>query len=69
MFIATTNSNPVSEKNILFRGNILSVDGKHKVEIEKIITLKESVDVGIVAAKEILSKGADKIVDAIKNGK
>lgn len=59
----------VKEDKILFRGNILSIDGKDKVEIEKTIGLKESTNLGNTAATEILNKGADKIADAIRHAK
>lgn len=54
---------------IYFRGNILSVDGKEKIEIEKNFPLNESDDAGIAAANEILNMGADKIVNAIQHAK
>lgn len=54
---------------IYFRGNILSVDGKEKVEIEKTMNRNAAVNLGSTSAEEILNKGADKITDAIRNGK
>lgn len=59
----------VKGDEIFFRGNILSVDGKEKVSIEKTVTLKDSTNLGAAAAHEILNNGADKIADAIRNGK
>jgi hydroxymethylbilane synthase len=59
----------VKGDEIFFRGNILSVDGKEKVEVEKTVTLKESINLGETAAEELLNKGADKIADAIRNAK
>jgi hydroxymethylbilane synthase len=59
----------VKGNEIFFRGNILSVDGKEKVEVEKTVTLKESINLGETAAEELLNKGADKIADAIRNAK
>jgi porphobilinogen deaminase len=55
--------------NIYFRGNILSVDGKEKVEIEKNIPLNDSENAGTAAANELLQMGADKIVNAIQHAK
>ena len=40
----------VKQGNIYFRGNILSVDGKEKVEIEKNIPLNDSENAGTAAA-------------------
>jgi len=59
----------VQGANIFFRGNILSVDGKEKVAIEKTITFSGSINLGETAAEELLNKGADKIVDAIRHAK
>ena len=59
----------VKQGNIYFRGNILSVDGKQKVEIEKNIPLNDSENAGTAAANELLQMGADKIVNAIQYAK
>jgi len=59
----------IKDDMICFRGNILSVDGKEKVEIEKIIDLEKFHNLGDIAAIEILDKGADKIADTIRNAK
>ena len=53
--------------NISFRGNIFSLDGKEKVEIEISLPVSDSKELGISAAKELLNKGADKIVESIRN--
>jgi hydroxymethylbilane synthase len=52
---------------ILFRGNILSVDGKDKIVIEKTCALHEAHEFGHRAAMEILSNGGDKIAEGIRN--
>ena len=59
----------IIEGQIYFKGNILSVDGKEKVDIEKNITLNNSEDAGCFVAKELLQMGADKIVNAIQHAK
>jgi hydroxymethylbilane synthase len=59
----------IIEGQIYFKGNILSVDGKEKVDIEKNITLNNSEDAGSFVAKELLQMGADKIVNAIQHAK
>lgn len=50
-----------------FKGNILSIDGTEKMEMEKICTLDEAKDAGVLWGKELLNKGADKIVASIRN--
>jgi hydroxymethylbilane synthase len=59
----------IIEGQIYFKGNILSVDGKEKVDIQKNITLNNSEDAGSFVAKELLQMGADKIVNAIQHAK
>jgi hydroxymethylbilane synthase len=59
----------IIEEQIYFKGNILSVDGKEKVDIEKNITSNNSEDAGSFVAKELLQMGADKIVNAIQHAK
>lgn len=59
----------VKNDQLFFRGNILSVDGKEKVEIEKTVELNATLNLGEIAAMEILNKGADKIAEAIRNAK
>lgn len=56
---------PVNE-HIRFKGNVVSPDGKEKVEIEKIVVKGEAVDLGKAAAKDILTKGADSIVSRFR---
>ncbi|PWT74061.1 MAG: hydroxymethylbilane synthase [Bacteroidetes bacterium] len=52
----------IEEGEIYFRGNLLSPDGKHKVEIEKILPLEIAGDLGKSAAEELLMQGGDKII-------
>jgi hydroxymethylbilane synthase len=52
-----------------FKGNICSVDGKQKLEIEKKVFLPEAVDIGIKAAEEIIQQGGDAIIQSIQNGR
>lgn len=51
---------------IIFKGNILSPDGKYKMEIEKEAIISDADTLGVSAARELLEKGGDKIADAIK---
>jgi hydroxymethylbilane synthase len=57
----------LKEDQILFRGNILSVDGKEKIEIELNSPVALSNDLGTTAAHKLLDKGAAKIVSEIRN--
>jgi hydroxymethylbilane synthase len=59
----------VIEGQIYFNGNVLSIDGKEKIEIEKHISSNETNNWGVILANEILKKGADKIINAFQDGK
>jgi hydroxymethylbilane synthase len=57
----------IKNENLYFRGNILSLDGKEKVEVEMNGNQEEAVDLGIKAANELLSKGGSEIANSIRN--
>lgn len=57
----------VKDDKLFFKGNIVSPDGKQKAEVEKMIPLSASADLGMIAAKEILLNGGQPIVDRIRN--
>jgi hydroxymethylbilane synthase len=52
---------------IHFKGNMLSLDGQKKVEIEKKIAKASADGLGVVAAKEILIEGGQEIADSIRH--
>lgn len=57
----------VEGNTVRFRGNILSLDGKQKAEIEKIVPVSEAGALGEQAARELLQKGGAGIIESIKN--
>ncbi len=58
----------VKDNELIFKGNILSVDGKEKVTVEKTVFIDESNDLGKIAATWLLQNGGQKIADGIRNG-
>jgi hydroxymethylbilane synthase len=58
----------IKGQQVYFRGNVLSVDGKEKVQVEKRAELEQSAQVGYEAATELLNKGADAIVSPMEHG-
>jgi hydroxymethylbilane synthase len=56
----------IQQDRLSFKGNILSPDGKEKLEIERNVQLLDAADVGTICAQELLEKGARKIVDNIR---
>lgn len=57
----------VKDEKVFFKGNVVSPDGKQKAEIEKTTALTNALNMGSDAAKEILLKGGDAIVQKIRN--
>ncbi|HMG67548.1 MAG TPA: hydroxymethylbilane synthase [Chitinophagaceae bacterium] len=53
---------------VYFNGNILSLDGAEKIEIEKSVGIEDAVDLGRLAALEILENGGRKLVESIHDG-
>jgi len=56
----------VEDDEIYFRGQLLSLDGARKVEIEKILPLERAVGLGRAAAEELLENGGKEIADSIR---
>ncbi|MCZ8196323.1 MAG: hydroxymethylbilane synthase [Flavobacterium sp.] len=62
--IATYNE---KEDTINFKGILLSIDGKQKLEIEKNVDISEWKKLGFNAAQEILNNGGSELMVEIKN--
>ncbi|HTB53244.1 MAG TPA: hydroxymethylbilane synthase [Ferruginibacter sp.] len=58
----------IKNNELIFKGNILSIDGKDKLAIEKTISIKDIDGLGTKAANELLINGGQKIADSIRNG-
>lgn len=57
----------VENDNIVLKGNVCSQDGSEKIDIEMSQPISFARDLGITTADSILSKGADKLIEALKN--
>lgn len=57
----------VTEGRLHIRGNILSIDGTQKLEVEKDTPIEKSYSLGVDAALEILDNGGDVLMKAIKS--
>lgn len=57
----------VKNNNLHFKGNIFSLDGSKKVEVEKTIAIHEADDCGYTAALELLTNGGKEITEEIRN--
>ena len=56
----------VEDGDVYFSGQILSLDGKQKAEIEKIVPADRADQLGRLAAEELLDKGGRAIADSIR---
>ncbi len=54
------------EDTINFKGVLLSIDGKQKLEIEKVVDISEWKKLGFNAAQEILNNGGTELMAEIK---
>ncbi len=61
--LATYNED---EDTIVFKGNLLSIDGKQKFEIEKNVPINEWKKLGFFAAKEILENGGAALMTELR---
>ena len=57
----------VRDEHVFFKGNILSLDGSQKIEIEKTSNIGEANELGSIAGKELLDKGGKKILEEIQH--
>jgi len=56
----------IEDGDIYFSGQLLSLDGREKVEIEKILPVEKAGGMGKDAAEELLEKGGKEIADNIR---
>jgi len=56
----------IKESRIYFKGNMVSPDGKAKVEIQKVFDSEDALSIGKEAAKNLLEKGGEPIIDIIR---
>ncbi|WP_420603357.1 hydroxymethylbilane synthase [Flagellimonas sp.] len=57
----------IKDQSVYFEGILFSLDGKEKVSIEKNIPLSNAKGFGQACAKEVLEKGGDKLMEALRN--
>jgi len=57
----------IKGSQVHFKGNILSLDGREKVEIEKVVEAKNSTNLGKLAAEDLLAQGGEEIAEEIRH--
>ena len=55
------------EDTIHFQGVLFSLDGKEKIEVDKIVPIEEWKKLGFFSAQEVLNNGGTKLMTEIKN--
>jgi hydroxymethylbilane synthase len=55
-----------NEDEITFKGILLSIDGKQKIEVDKVVPIQEWKKLGFNLAQEILSNGGIELMKSIK---
>jgi hydroxymethylbilane synthase len=56
----------VEDDKLIFNGNLFSLDGSEKAEIEKKVPVADASGIGREAALELLSNGGNRIAEAIR---
>ena len=56
----------IEDGDVYFRGQLLSLDGRQKLEVEKILPIDKADDVGRAAALQLLEEGGKAIVAGIR---
>ncbi|SNY95154.1 hydroxymethylbilane synthase [Flagellimonas pacifica] len=57
----------IKDQKVYFEGVLFSLDGKEKIGVEKNIPLSKAKGFGQACAKEVLEKGGDKLMEALRN--
>jgi hydroxymethylbilane synthase len=55
------------EDTIHFQGVLFSLDGKEKIEIDKVVPIEEWKKLGFYSAQRVLDNGGTKLMTEIKN--
>ncbi len=58
----------IENEQVHFAGQLMSLDGKEKLEINKVLPLAQAKNIGIEAGNEILENGGRPIIEKIKQG-
>lgn len=57
----------IEDGDVYFRGQILSLDGSQKIEVERILPIDKADYIGVEAAEELLANGGSEIADSIRS--
>lgn len=54
------------DEQLFFKGNVMSLDAKHKIDVEMSFKLNQAQQAGMLAAEEIRKRGADEIIKTFR---
>jgi hydroxymethylbilane synthase len=57
----------IKNDQLIFKGNMFSVHGKQRADIEKTVDIKNAINIGNEAAHELLKNGGQAIADSIQH--
>ncbi|HXS37248.1 MAG TPA: hydroxymethylbilane synthase [Flavipsychrobacter sp.] len=57
----------IDGEQLYFNGNILSLDGRKKVEVDKWVPALNAKNLGKIAGEELLKNGGEEIMESIRN--
>lgn len=57
----------IQDDQIFFQGNVVSLDGRQKVDISTTVPVSVGASIGTEAGQEILAMGAEEIIQEIRN--
>ncbi|MBL0883631.1 MAG: hydroxymethylbilane synthase [Chitinophagaceae bacterium] len=57
----------IQDDQIFFQGNVVSLDGRQKVDISTTVSITVGASIGTEAGQEILAMGAEEIIQEIRN--
>lgn len=57
----------IQDDQIFFQGNVVSLDGREKVDIKTTVPISVGAAIGTEAGQEILAMGAEEIIEEIRN--
>jgi hydroxymethylbilane synthase len=56
----------ITGDEIIFKGNVVSLNGQQKIEVNKKVSISQAAYIGTEAAQEIIEKGGAEIIKAIR---
>jgi hydroxymethylbilane synthase len=59
----------IENGEVIFKGNVLSIDGKEKIEVEEKAEVLDAFELGTTAGTNVLQRGGQKIIDGIHAAK